>query len=51
LAYYKESYDVILNNQGKPQSERLELLNELVICKLEAIQQISMDTIKKLEDK
>lgn len=46
-----ESYNAILIEQGKPQSERLQLLNKLAIRQLEAIQVINMDTIKKLEGK
>ncbi|AGA68906.1 KilA-N domain-containing protein [Desulfitobacterium dichloroeliminans LMG P-21439] len=44
-----ESYNAILIEQGKPQTERLQLLNKLAIRQLEAIQEINMDTIKKLE--
>ncbi|MDI6914487.1 MAG: KilA-N domain-containing protein [Desulfitobacteriaceae bacterium] len=44
-----ESYNAILIEQGKPQTERLQLLNKLAIRQLEAIQKINMDTIKKLE--
>ncbi|WP_206663728.1 hypothetical protein [Pelotomaculum schinkii] len=46
-----ESYNAILIEQGKPQSERLQLLNKLAIRQLEAIQNIGIDTIKKLEGK
>lgn len=46
-----ESYNAILIEQGKPQSERLQLLNNLAIRQLEAIQDINMDAIKKLEGK
>jgi hypothetical protein len=46
-----ESYNAILIEQGKSQSERLQLLNKLSIRQLAAIQEISMDTIKKLEGK
>ena len=46
-----ESYNAILIEQGKPQSERLQLLNNLAIRQLEAIQEINMDAIKKLEGK
>lgn len=46
-----ESYNAILIEQGKPQPERLQLLNKLAIRQLEAIQEINMDTIKKLEGK
>lgn len=44
-----ESYNAILIEQGKPQTERLQLLNKLAIRQLEAIQEINMDTMKKLE--
>jgi len=46
-----ESYNAILIEQGKPQSERLRLLNKLAIRQLKAIQEINMDTIEKLESK
>jgi len=46
-----ESYNAILIEQGKPQSERLQLLNQLAIRQLEAIQEIGTETIKKLEGK
>jgi len=46
-----ESYNAILIKQGKPQSERLQLLNNLAIRQLEAIQKINIDSIKKLEGK
>jgi hypothetical protein len=46
-----ESYNAILIEQGKPQSERLQLLNKLAIRQLEAIQEINMNTIKRLEGK
>ena len=46
-----ESYNAILIEQGKPQPERLQLLNKLAIRQLEAIQDINTDTIKKLEGK
>lgn len=46
-----ESYNAILIEQGKPQSERLQLLNNLAIRQLEAIQEINMDAINKLEAK
>jgi len=44
-----ESYNAILIEQGKPQSERIQLLNQLAIRQLEAIREINMDGIKKLE--
>ncbi|GBF10762.1 KilA-N domain-containing protein [Tepidibacillus sp. HK-1] len=46
-----ESYNAILIEQGKSQSERLQLLNKLAIRQLEAIREINTDTIKKLEGK
>lgn len=44
-----ESYNAILIEQGKSQSERLQLLNKLAIRQLESIQKINMDTINRLE--
>lgn len=44
-----ESYNAILIEQGKPQSERLKLLNELAIRQLKTIEQINTDAIKKLK--
>lgn len=46
-----ESYNAILIEQGKPQSERLKLLNELAIRQLRTIEQINTDTIKEIERK
>ena len=46
-----ESYNAILIEQGKPQSERLQLLNQLAIRQSNAIQKIGAETIKKLEGK
>jgi hypothetical protein len=46
-----ESYNAILIEQGKPQSERLKLLNQLAIRQLKAIQELDTDTLKKLEGK
>jgi hypothetical protein len=43
-----ESYNAILIEQGKPQPERLQLLNKLAIRQLEKIEEINVDTIKKL---
>lgn len=43
-----ESYNAILIEQGRPQPERLQLLNRLAIRQLEKIQEINVDTIKKL---
>lgn len=44
-----ESYNAILIEQGRSQSDRLKLLNKLAIRQLKAIQEINIDTIKKLE--
>lgn len=46
-----ESYNAILIEQGKHQSERIQLLNKLAIRQLEAIEKIGIDTVKKLEEK
>lgn len=46
-----ESYNAILIEQGKPQGERLKLLNELAIRQLKTIEQINTDTIKGIEGK
>jgi hypothetical protein len=46
-----ESYNAILIEQGKSQTERLKLLNQLAIRQLKAIQQIDIDAIKKLDGK
>ncbi len=49
-----ESYSAILIEQGKSQSERVQLLNKLAIRQMEAIQEINTDAIKnirKLEKK
>lgn len=46
-----ESYNAILIEQGKPQPERLQLLNKLAIRQLKAIQEINISTIKKIEGK
>jgi len=46
-----ESYNAILIEQGKSQPERLRLLNNLAIRQLEAIKEINLDAIKKLESK
>jgi hypothetical protein len=43
-----ESYNAILIEQGKPQPERLQLLNKLAIRQLKKIEEINVDTIKKL---
>ncbi len=44
-----ESYNAILIEQGKPQAERLQLLNKLAIRQLKAIEEIGTNEIKKLE--
>jgi hypothetical protein len=44
-----ESYNAILIEQGKPQAERLKLLNKLAISQLKAIEEIGTSEIKKLE--
>lgn len=46
-----ESYNAILIEQGKEQSERLQLLNKFAVRQLEAIEKINTDTIKRLEEK
>lgn len=46
-----ESYNAILIEQGKPQNERLQLLNQLAIKQLRTIEKINTDTIKRLEEK
>lgn len=43
-----ESYNAILIQQDKPQSERLQFLNQLVTRQLEAILEIEIGTIKRL---
>ncbi|SCZ81119.1 KilA-N domain-containing protein [Acidaminobacter hydrogenoformans] len=44
-----ESYNAILIEQGKPQAERLQLLNKLAIRQLKAIEEIGTSEIKTLE--
>lgn len=44
-----ESYNAILIEQGKPQAERLPLLNQMAIRQLKAIKEIGTSEIKKLE--
>ena len=46
-----ESYNAILIEQGKPQSERIQLLNHLAMRQLKAIEEIGISDIKKLEKK
>lgn len=46
-----ESYNAILIEQGKSQSERLKLLNQLAIRQLKAIREFDTNKIKKLEGK
>ena len=43
-----ESYNAILIEQGRPQAEWLQLLNQLAIRQLEKIQEINVNTINKL---
>ena len=40
-----ESYNSILSEQGKPQAERIQLLNQLAIRQLEAIREINTGII------
>ncbi|ETA82165.1 KilA-N domain-containing protein [Youngiibacter fragilis] len=44
-----ESYNAILIEQGKAQSERIQLLNQLAMRQLKAIEEIGISEIKKLE--
>ena len=44
-----ERYNSILIKQGKSQAERLQLLNQLAIRQLKAIEEIGTNEIKKLE--
>lgn len=44
-----ERYNSILIEQGKSQAERLQLLNQLAIRQLKAIEEIGTNEIKKLE--
>ena len=44
-----ESYNAILIEQGKPQSERLQILRKTAITQLTAIAKINVDEIKKLK--
>lgn len=46
-----ESYNAILIEQGKTQSERLQLLNQLAIRQMKTIGTLNTNTIKKLEEK
>lgn len=46
-----ESYNAILIEQGKSQSERLKLLNELLIRQLKTMEQFNTDAMKRLEEK
>lgn len=46
-----ESYNAILIEQGKPQADRLQLLNSLAIRQVEVIKAINTDLSKILEDK
>ena len=44
-----ESYNAILIEQGKPQSERLQILRNTAVSQLTAIAKISIEEIKKLK--
>ena len=44
-----ESYNAILIEQGKPQSERLQILRKTAITQLTAIAKINVEEIKKLK--
>ena len=46
-----ESYNSILIEQGRPSAERLQLLNQIAIWQLEAIQKTGTDVIRKLSGK
>ena len=46
-----ESYNAILIEQGMPQSERIQLLNQLATRQLKAIEEFGISDIKKLEKK
>lgn len=46
-----ESYNAILIEQGKPQGERLKLLNQLANRQMKTIERINTETIKKLQEK
>ena len=46
-----ESYNAILIEQDKPQSERLQLLNQLAITQLKTMEKLNSDAVKKLEEK
>lgn len=46
-----ESYNAILIEQGRPQAERLQLLNKLAIRQLKAIDEIGTNEIKNLDNK
>ena len=42
-----ESYNAILIEQDKPQAERVQLLNQLAVRQLKAIEEIGTNEIKK----
>ena len=44
-----ESYNAILIEQGKPQSERIQLLNQLAKRQLKAIEEIGINEIKNIK--
>ena len=45
-----ESYNAILIEQGKPQSERLVLLRQLAVKQMQTLTSISMDNLPQLPD-
>ena len=44
-----ESYNTVLIAEGKKQSERLELLNQLAIKQLKTIKKVNVDSMRKLD--
>ena len=49
MLFYLESYNAVLINQGKNQKERMELLRQLVVQQLRALERVSIDNFLKLE--
>ena len=45
-----ESYNAVLINQGKNQQDRMQLLRQLVIQQLKALEAVSLDSLPKLEN-
>ena len=43
-----ESYNAILNNQGKTQKERMELLRQLAIQQLQTLESVSLNSLPRL---